>query len=271
MSRRRLRISERQQVVAAIVGSALVVAALLWFVVWPGIRERRTVERDLQALSRGAFASMSKDELEARVEEVQENLGRVRQEWRRTRERLNTYSPKEGLLGVDDVQLIDFKVELLKERDRLRGRSAELEIELIPKDLGMSEALRTGGEPAKVLMLKLRAIEKLADLALAHKIDRLVAVRPLSVVRHRAPRVRGGEFIYMEEYPIRVEFDMTLETLYDFFHAVFEESNVFVFKRLRVNAGQNEALPLRVEAVLSAIMLYDEPKASESGSGKGGA
>jgi hypothetical protein len=260
MSKLRLRVSERQQVVATIVVSVLLVGVLLYFVVGPRIRARRFIEKELNELSRGKFANMSKEDLQERVSEVEENLTRVRQEWEATRMRLNTYSPKEGLLGVEDVRLIDFKVELLKERDRLRASSRELDIELIPTDLGMSEALRSGGESAKVLLLKLRAIEKLADLALAHKIDTLVAVRPLPVVRHRTAGVQGDSFVFMEEYPIHVEFDMTLETLYDLFHAVFEESNVFVFKRLRLNAGQNEALPLRVGAVLSAIMLYKEPQ-----------
>ncbi len=249
-SRRRL-ISERQQVVLIIGLSAIAIFGLWFWLLHPQVQRRAEIARKWEKHRGSRYANMSKDDLANERKAVEQAFVRVQEEWQEVRKRLSTYTKTEALVGAN-VGKIDYKVELLNERARLNEKSSLLGIELIPRNLGMQEAV-TSQEDARVLMLQLRAIEKLADLALDRRIARLIAIEPQAPILHR--RAEGGRDVFLEEFPVKAEFDISLETLYDLLHSVFEKNRVFVFRQLRINTGPREEAPLRVNAVMSALIL----------------
>ncbi len=250
-ARRQRSISERQQVVLIITLSVLGILALWFFLLRPQAERRAEIDRKWTKHRNSRYANMSKDDLLNEQKTVEQSFARVQEEWNEIRKRLSTYTKTEALVGAN-VGKIDYKVELLNERARLAEKSNLLGIELIPRNLGMEESV-TAQEDARVLMLQLRAIEKLADLALDRRIARLIAIEPQAPIHHH--RKDGDRAVFLEEYPVKAEFDISLEALYDLLHAVFEKNRVFVFRQLRVNTGVRENAPLRVSAIMSAVIL----------------
>ncbi len=249
-SRRQRLVSERQQVVAIIVLSIAAILGLWFFLLRPQAERRREITRQWERHQRSRYAHLSREDLIRERDTVEANLRQVQAQWDEIRKRLSTYTLAEALIGAQ-VGNIDYKVELLNERRRLAEKSEQLGIELIPRDLGMPTAVTTQKD-ARVLLLKLRAIEKLADLTLDRRITRLIAIEPLDPLHHRLP---GREDVFLEEYPIQTEFEISFEALYQLMHSVFERNRVFVFRQLRVNAGDTPESPLRVNAVLSALIV----------------
>jgi hypothetical protein len=250
-ARRQHSISERQQVALIITLSVLGILALWFFLLRPQAERRVEIARQWRKHLKSRYANMSKDDLLREEKAVQQSVVQIQGQWDEIRKRLSTYTKAEALVGAK-VGKIDYKVELFNERARLSEKSRLLDIELVPRNLGMDDAV-TSQEDARVLMLQLRAIEKLADLALDRRIARLIAIEPQPPILHR--RADGDRAVFLEEYPVKAEFDIALETLYELLHAVFEKNRVFVFRQLRVNAGIHDEAPLRVNAVLSALIL----------------
>lgn len=242
--------SERHQVVIIIVLSAVAILGLWGFLLRPQMARRRDIDRQWKRHQNSRYAHMSKEDLLRERDAAADALARMQTQWDTIRKRLSTYTRAEALEDAH-VGNIDYKVELLNERRRLGEKSDALGIELVPRDLGMQAAVTTQKD-ARILLLKLRAIEKLADLALDRRISRLIAIEPLEPVYHRLP---GSDVVYMEEFLVQTEFDVTLPALYQLMHSVFIRNRVFVFRQLRVNAGLTPDDPLRVNAVLSALIV----------------
>ena len=249
-TRRQRMASERHQVVIIIVLSVAAIAGLWFFLLRPQAEQRRQISRQWARHQTSRYANMSREDLIRERDAADANLRHVQAQWEDIQRRLSTYTMAEALVGAR-VGNIDYKVELLNERRRLAGKSEELGIELIPRDLGMPTAVTTQKD-ARILLLKLRAIEKLADLALDRRITSLIAIEPLDPIHHR---LEGHDDVFLEEYPVQAEFDVTLEALYDLMHASFERNRVFVFRQVRVNAGHTPEEPLRVSAVMSALIV----------------
>jgi hypothetical protein len=141
-------------------------------------------------------------------------------------------------------------VQLYEIRERLKAKSKELDIPLIPGQLGLDESV-TSGEAIRVRMLQLKAVEKLADLSLDRQIQRLVEIYPLPPIEHTD---KNGKLIFTE-YPVRVECDIDFENLYTSFQSVFEENRVFAFRNIRVESGPTFDAKLRVKWILSALLF----------------
>lgn len=251
MTTRRQRLaSERHQVVIIIVLSGVAIFGLWFFLLRPQAARRRQIGRQWERHQTSRYAHLSREDLIRERDAADANLRQVEAQWDDIRKRLSTYTMAEALIGAR-VGRIDYKVELLNERRRLAQKSEQLGIELIPRDLGMPTAVTTQKD-ARILLLKLRAIEKLADLALDRRIARLIALEPLDPLHHRLP---GRDEVFLEEYPVQAEFDVSLEALYALMHAAFERHRFFVFRQVRVNAGLTPDDPLRVNAVMSALIV----------------
>jgi hypothetical protein len=247
MARPTINISERQQVVAIIFFSVVALLCAWFFLIRPQAIRRRSVARSRAKYEKSKYANVSRKELEARMAEVQGNLDDVTEQWQTACERLSSYAAAKLLSGDSVVGRIDYKHELLTERARLQRKSGQIGVELV---LGMQEAVRSDGD-ARTLLLKLRAIESLADLLIQHKIDRVVRIAPLDPITHRD---RDGE-IFMTEFPLEAEFDMDVAMLYRLYRAVFEPQQLFVFRQVRVNAGATRESPLHVRCIVSALIL----------------
>ncbi|MDD5706849.1 MAG: hypothetical protein PHR35_13075, partial [Kiritimatiellae bacterium] len=146
---------------------------------------------------------------------------------------------------------IDYKMALFQARADLLKRSEELGIQLIPQDLGLKDALGGSDAEVRTRMLQLRAVKKLADLTLDRRIQKLHAIEPLAPVKHAGP----DQKTVFSEYPVRVEFDVAFDNLYLLFQAIFEQHQIFVFRNLRIEAGPTARAPLRVRAVMSALLF----------------
>lgn len=242
-------LSERNQVVIIIVIMTLAILGIWFFLVRPQKQQRVENEAMERRLRQNKYARMNSTALSTAVMHEDQSTQKLRKEWREVMDRLGTFANQDAL-RKSDVDRIDYKVELYRTRNRLVQKSDALGVQLIPTLLGMDDAVY-GNEDARLLMLQLRSVEKLADLTLDRRISRIHSIKPLPLVDHKDPR---GETV-VEEMPVEVELDVTLENLYDLFQAVFEEHSVFVFRNIRVHAASTQGAPLRVHAVMSALIF----------------
>ncbi len=248
-----LRLSERNQIVAFLL---LLAAVLLLF--WHfGVRDIRRQRRDNVAfreeLARSGFADQTREALQATVRHETEVRDRLVAEWGQISERLATFA-NQSALSRSRVLRIDYKVELHRTRGRLDRKAEALGISLTAGDLGMSEEVFTTDDP-RTLMIQLRSVEKLVDLTLDRRIRTLHKVHPKPPIEHQRP---SDDRLILEEYPVEVEIDVDFANFYDLFRVVFEEDRVFVFRNIRVVSGATVDAPLRVTAVMSAL-LFDTP------------
>ena len=246
----RIRVSERQQVLL-IIPVAIIVMVTIWiWVLSPQFARRREIEALRAQLASSAYAHVSLENL-ARIEAHEQALGsRLDDEWSRTVARLATFENQKDL-RVSEFGRIDYKMELYKARMRLSRRSEELGIALIPQDLGLQDVLGGTDAEVRIRMLQLRAVEKLVDLTLSRRIQKLHASHPLAPVTPMGPDRKP----LVSEYPVRAEFDVGFDDLYLLFQAIFEQHQIFVFRNLRIEAGPTQQAPLRISGVMSALLF----------------
>ena len=249
--------SERQQVLAVILATGLIVFLPYYFVLYPQNQQRKRLEKaneqKKQELERQNYLR-SKESLEAeKGRELKQNR-LLRDEWNTATMRLAAFRKPQGL-GDIYVGKIDYKVRLLNVRNRLLRKAKSLGISL-PPQLGMKTAVTTK-EDARRLMLQLRAIEKLVDLALDLKIKKLNKIMPIEPVQHV---LEGKNEPFLEEYPVYVEFYGSLANLYELYRAMFEEEHVFTVRHLRIEAefpSKPEILSIKTE--ISALAFLHPP------------
>jgi len=253
MSLPRIQLSERNQIVLFLLVLGGVLFALWHFGIHDISRQRRANEAFRDDLARSGFSDQTRDALDATVVHEQKVRGRLDQEWAQVADRLATFSNQRALGHANPLR-IEYKVELHHTRTRLDRKAATLGISLSAKELGMSEEVFTTDEP-RTLMIQLRAVEKLVDLTLDRQIRTLHKVHPKPPIPHHRPS--DGALI-LEEFPVEVEFDVDFANFYDLFRVVFEEDKVFIFRNVRIVSGATSQAPLRVNAVMSAL-LFDAP------------
>lgn len=241
--------TERAQVVFIILIIAASAFCTWHFVVQPQLEMADNNRAVREQLESSRYAKFSIADMQAMASHESTNLTQLSNEWARIAERLAAF-PNQTVMRNTEVNLIDYKSYLYDIRERLKAKSGELKIQLIPADLGLDDTVTTADD-ARVRMLQLKAVEKLADLALDRQIQRLVEIYPLSPVEHKDAK---GRKIF-EEYPVRMECDVDFEHLYTFFQSVFEENQVFTFRNVRVESGPTFDAKLRVKAVLSALLF----------------
>ncbi len=251
------RLSERHQIVLFLLGIGAVIILIWHFGIRDIARKRASNETFRAELARSGFADQTREALDATVSHEKGVRDRLAAEWEQTVERLATFANQRAL-GQSNPLRIEYKVELHHTRERLDRKAGALNISLSARDLGMSEEVFTTDDP-RILMIQLRAVEKLVDLTLDRRIRTLHKVHPKAPIPHRRPS--DGTLIF-EEYPVEVEFDVDFANFYDLFRVVFEAGRVFVFRNVRIVSGATAQAPLRVTAVMSAL-LFETPDSGQ--------
>lgn len=247
---RGIRVSERQQVLL-VIPMALLALAAIWFLVLRPQFERRRENALLRAqLAKSPYAKTSIGDLEEIARREQELGRRTEEEWNRTLDRLATFGDLRDM-RKPDFKRIDYKVELFRARLRLLRRSEELGVQLIPRDLGLEDALGGAEDAIRTRMFQLRTVDRLVDLVLSRRAIRLRSIRPLDPVSRKC--ADGGTLCL--EVPVSIDFEVSFEDLYLFFRSVFEENQVFVLRNIRVSAGPEAGSPLRVQAIMSSLIF----------------
>lgn len=244
-----LRLSERTQVALILLLTLGALFATWYFLLLPQSRMKAENANLRQQLERNNSARTSIPSLDKEVDAAKTNAARLEQEWTQTAERLATFANQTALRRAEFGR-IDFKVELFRTRQRLVDKSDTLGIQLIPTALGIDDA-SLSRDTIRERMLQLKTVEKLADLTLDRRIERLVSINPLPPAAYKSP---DGKFCF-DEYPVRVEFDAAFDNLYALFQSVFEENRVFAFRNIRIESGPRANSPLRVTAVMSALVF----------------
>jgi hypothetical protein len=245
----RFRLSEREQVIGIIVLAFAGLLTVWLLLVRPQARLAQENDSIRRQLGNSPYATMSMESLSQASERESAAGKRLAEEWRQARDRLATFSNQKTLRKTGFGR-IDYKVELFRTRERLAGKSQALGIQLIPTDLGIDDALHSN-EKIRERMLQLKAVEKLADLTLDRRIQRLVEILPLPPIEHKGPDKKAT----FDEYPVKVEFDADFDNLCQLFQAVFEEHQVFAFRNIRIESGPTVESRLRVKAVMSAFVF----------------
>ena len=245
----RIHLSERTQVVLILLLTLGTLFTTWYFLLLPQSRMNEEISRLRRDLAASKYAHESIHGLRNTVAAETNIIARLEQEWTQTADRLATFANQAALRRAE-VGRIDYKFELFNTRKRLNDKSDTLGIQLIPIDLGMDDALLSR-DKIRERMLQLKTVDKLADLTLDRRIERLISIRPLPP---KAYKSQDGRFCF-DEYPVRVEFDVSFDNLYTLFQSVFEENRVFVFRAIRVASGVRPNDPLRVHAVMSALVF----------------
>lgn len=248
MSGFHFKLSERQQVLL-VIPVAIAVLALIWFFVLSPRLEQRSIIEDLKRKNaESEYAGLSKETLHKTLEHERELGQMAREEWAATLDRLSTFAVSPG----KNVARIDYKRELFNARLRLARRSEELGVQLLPKDLGLKEALGANDADVRIRMLQLQTVEKLTDAILSRQVYKLHSIDPKKPVYHKDNTKKKNLVI---EYPVQVDFEVAFEDLYLFFQSVFEEHRLFAVRNIRISAGTVPGAPLRVNAIMSSLLF----------------
>lgn len=248
--------SERQQVLAIILMAGIAIFALWFFLLLPQSRGKRALTAQIAAteteLLKQSFLSDESTLGKIKTRE-DEHTGKLLAQWSQVAGTLGTFSNQQDLVAAA-VDRIDFKVTLLDVRQRLQ-RKARAENIVLRRDLGMTEFVGSS-EDARKLLLQLRSVEKLVDLSLNLNISRVRNLEPLQPIRHSADIV-GGDFL--EEYPVGIEYEGSLDSFYDLLHATLQSPNAFMLKGIRIEAVNPREGIVKVNAVLSALLFLKDP------------
>lgn len=244
----RLNLSERQQVLL-VIPVVLAVLALVWFfVLSPRLEQRGIIEELKRANAESEYAGLSRETLHKTLEHERKLVETARKEWAETISRLSTFESSPG----KNVARIDYKRELFNARVRLSRRSEELGVQLLPKDLGLKEALGANDSDVRVRMLQLLTVEKLTDTILNRQVYKLHSIEPKKPVFHKNLSKKKN---LVTEYPVQVDFEVAFEDLYLFFQSVFAEHRLFAVRNIRISSGTSPGAPLRVNAVMSSLLF----------------
>ena len=247
----RLHLSERTQVVLILFVALSALFATWYFLLLPQSQMNAEIETISKKLAASEYAHQTITNLIKAVQAENANAACLEREWVQTAECLATFANQAALRRAE-VGRIDFKVELFHTRKSLVEKSDALGIQLIPTDLGIDDViLSRDNDKIREHMLQLKTVEKLADLTLDHRIERLISINPLPPKAYKSP---DGRFCF-DEYPVRVEFDVAFDNLYALFQSVFEENHVFAFRNIRIESGARPNSPVRVNAVMSALVF----------------
>jgi hypothetical protein len=248
--------SERQQVLAIILMAGVAIFALWFFLLLPQTREGKKLAAQITAteneLVRQSFLSDETTLGNIKAKE-DKHTGALLSQWSDVANRLGTFSNQQDLVAAA-VDRIDFKVALLNVRQRLLRKARSEKIGL-PRDLGMAEFVGSS-EDARKLLLQLRSVEKLVDLSLDLNISRVRNLEPQQPIRHSA-EIAGGDFL--EEYPVRIEYQGSLDSLYDLLHATLQSPNAFMLKGLRIESMEQGGGVVKVNLILSALLFLKDP------------
>jgi Tfp pilus assembly protein PilO len=245
--------NERQQLTALAVGLVLLIGAAYYFVMLPVIRNRRVLESEIarmrQTMAAGG-ALLEELPLESRRNALRQAAVRRRECWEKAARELSTFE-KQEILRTTEVGKIDFKVALFEVRERLRRKADEYGIR--PTfELAIDEKVLSN-EDARKRMLQLRAAERIMDTTLGLKVHRIESVEPLEPVAHQDPET--GE-VFLEEYPVRIQFVGNIENVYAFFQELFQTNRVFAVRRMRLEKESlNNPDQIRAEATVSALVF----------------
>ena len=246
-------ISERQQLVGIILVTLLAMGLLWFFALMPLQRKREAIEgqnRQMQDdLAKGNYL-LGEMPLENRKLAMLAEGRRLADEWHKSADLLSSFEDQ-TIQRTQDVSKIDFKVALFEVRERLVKKAADHGIK--PTfELAIDEKVLSN-EDARKRMLQLRAVEKLMDSAIDLKVGRVESAEPLEPIAHREEST--GE-LFLEEYPVRIQYVGSIENVYAFIHMVFEPKRVFAYRRLKI---EKESLKnpdqVRVDATLSALVF----------------
>ena len=251
--------SERQQVAAVIVVAGILIALLTYFLLLPQTRRRKALQSDIRRMQTQLTQKnylLGEAALEGKLADAKRYTGQLLTEWKETTSRLSTFRDVDDL-KASQVDHIDFKVALFQVRNALRQKSMKRQIRL-PHDLGMKTAVY-GNEDARQLMLQLRGVEKLVDLALDVQINMVRRIMPLDPIRHHVDTKKGKQ-AFLEEYPVSLQFYGTLDNLYDLFRAVLTDKQVFSLRHIRIEpaATSGNAELLDVSVVMSALVFLSD-------------
>lgn len=250
--------SERQQVLATILMAGALMFALWFFLLAPVNSRRNRLENEIEAMRAQLAARnylLGEDVLRKKVQSEEQYERALQREWTSTVARISAF-PNPETEDAMQVGHIDFKVALFDVRRRLQRKSRDLNISL-PHNLGMDDAV-TSSEDARKLMLQLRTVEKLVDLTLDMKIDKLRDITPMEPV----PRgLSNAAAPFFEEYPVEVQFYGDIESVFDLFRATLKPAQTLALRRLRVESvARDKPGLLSVDAVLSGLVFLQSPE-----------
>ncbi len=253
-------LSERQQVAAIIAGAGAIIFALWFFLIMPLNVRRQRLERVIQSRRadlelRGGL--VEEDVLETWKQEELRTGAALRSEWLATIARLSIFSNQFNSVSEPSGQVIDFKVALFDVRQNLLKKSRDLGISL-PQDLWLDDAVHSN-EDVRRLMLQLRAVEKLVDMALDLKINLIHGIVPRPPITH-VLKTTGEAFA--EEYPVEISFSGTSADLFAFMRSMLAPERVFLLKNIKVCAvSPPKPDTINAQLVLSAFFFLKDPEA----------
>ncbi|MBA4389082.1 MAG: hypothetical protein C0404_13960 [Verrucomicrobia bacterium] len=249
--------SERQQVLAIILTAGLVIFLLWFFLLLPQNRKRELLEKEIESgraqLEQGNYL-LDENALTRLREAERAYNSSLSSEWMATVQRITSFTNMQEFTSLK-MGHIDFKVALFEVRYRLQKNAESLKISL-PKDLGMDETV-TSEEDSRKLMIQLRTVETLVNLALDLNLDAVKCIEPFPVLFRET---ESGKEAYLEEYPVHVELAGSMDDLYSLFRGINKTGQVFVLKHLKI-AAPSPGKPdvLSINCVLSAMVFTKKP------------
>jgi len=243
---------ETRQILVILLAAGVAMLLIISILLVPLNSRRNRLENDIATMKTRLASNnylLGVDVLQGKKKDEILRKNSLHNEWRQMVARISSFSKADE---TPDVGHIDYKVALFDVRQRLIKKSKTLNIEL-PDNLGMDDTVRSD-EDSRKLMLELRAVERLVDLALDMKIVVLRNIAPLPPVRHTVDNT-----LFLEEYAVQLEFSGNVKNLYDLLRGMTEPKSTFALKHIRIESGRNRRDMLNVTIVASSLVFLKDP------------
>jgi len=244
MEYKKIKLSERAQVVLILVAIVAFFALAWWFYLGPMFNTRGEIQRLRAEIANNPIAKFSIEDLKTAEEVAKKDAAALDRDWAETMRRLTTLTNPGSTLSH-----INFQVEYAAVRQGLGLKARTLNINL-PPTFDVPPAV-TSQEVVRERFNQLKTVEKLLDLVFNQHISGIKSFKNLPTVLHYDTEQK----LICEEYPVEVDFTTPFDSLFYLFSGIFEEERIFVFSKIRVTSDPKVEEILHIKAVMSSLVF----------------
>jgi Tfp pilus assembly protein PilO len=243
--------SERQQVLAVITLAGGVIFMLYFFLLLPQYRLRHRLEAEINKmkseLEKQSYLLTPEEMARIKARET-ENYNQINQEWETmVVSNIDIANVKLAALSEMKPGHLEYKQAYFEMREHLSRKAHRYNVPL-PAELGITDQVTSDADTRK-MMLQLKSLFKLVSLLIELEPTRIVLVKT-----EPPPSYCWGnttDCVFMEEYPVRIEFESNIKCLYNLLKAICTTQNFFTVRNFQVEplkGGKPDMLKVSIVA-----------------------
>lgn len=227
--------SERQQVLAVITIAGGVIFMLWFFLLLPQNRLRHRLETEISKmkleLEKQSYLLTTNEMARIKATEM-ENYSQINQEWGiMVVSNVDVSVGKEIIPSGTEPGHLQYKQAYFEMRESLARKARRYNVSL-PLDPGITDQITSDADTRK-MMFQLKSLFKFVSL--------LIELEParINLVRAECPSSyywgNTTDYIFMEEYPVRVEFESNITCIYNLLKTICSSNRFFVIRNFQID------------------------------------